>query len=120
MRRLRILVLVPLLLGGLDALAIKDKDNQGRWEKAVDKGPDSKVPGFLVNLGSTGARAVLTEKTFVVKYVFPGSPAVKRLQAAAAQEKPPRTLKRQLQAFITQSGDSYYGKAAKKLLGELR
>lgn len=60
--------------------AIKDKDNQGRWEKRVESGPDSIVPGFLVNLGPTGARAVLTEKTFVVKYVFAGSPAYERLR----------------------------------------
>ena len=34
--------------------AIKDKDNQGRWEKRVESGPDKEVPGFLVNLGPTG------------------------------------------------------------------
>ncbi|HEX7900383.1 MAG TPA: DUF6288 domain-containing protein [Planctomycetota bacterium] len=59
---------------------IKDKDNQGRWEKRVESGPDAEVPGFLVNLGPTGARAALTEKTFVVRYVFKGSPAYERLR----------------------------------------
>jgi hypothetical protein len=57
------------------AHAIKDKDNQGRWTKPVENGPDQDVPGFLVNLGPTGARAVLTEKTFIVRYIFKGSPA---------------------------------------------
>ena len=70
-----------LLIVGLMALPlIKDKDNQGRWDKRVESGPDAEVPGFFVNLGPTGARAVLTEKTFVVKYVFKDSPARERLR----------------------------------------
>jgi hypothetical protein len=60
--------------------AIRDKDNQGRWEKRVESGPDQEVPGFLVNLGPTGVRAVLAEKTFIVRYVFKGSPADGKLQ----------------------------------------
>jgi len=64
-----------LLLG-----AIRDKDNQGRWEKRVENGPDKEVPGFLVNLGPTGARAVLTEKTFIVRYLFKGAPADGKLK----------------------------------------
>lgn len=71
------MLLIAVLLWGAP---IKDKDNQGRWEKRVESGPDAEVPGFLVNLGPTGARAVLTEKTFVVKYVFRGSPAWERLR----------------------------------------
>ncbi len=62
------------------AMAVADKDNQGRWTKpTVNNLPDKEVPGFLVNLGPTGARAVLTETTFIVKYIFKESPAVGRL-----------------------------------------
>ena len=50
-------------------------DNRGRWEKSSDRGPDQEVPGFLINLGPTGARAILEEKSFIVKYLFAGSPA---------------------------------------------
>src|SRR5688572_10047928 len=71
---------VVLALLAAPADAIRDRSNQGRWEKRVENGPDREVPGFLVNLGPTGARAVLTEKTFVVRYVFPGSPASERLR----------------------------------------
>ena len=57
------------------AMAIVDPDNKGQWTKPTDIGPDKEVPGFLVNLGPTGARAILKEKSFVVKHVFAGSPA---------------------------------------------
>lgn len=80
MTRLRLWTPAALLLLALDAAAIKDKDNQGRWEKRVESGPDREVPGFLVNLGPTGARAQLTEKTFVVRYLFKGAPAEGRLR----------------------------------------
>jgi len=69
-----------LLFLALEAAAIKDKENQGRWEKRVESGPDREVPGFLFNLGPTGARAVLTEKTFVVRYLFKGAPGDGRLR----------------------------------------
>ena len=62
------------------AFAVADKDNQGRWTKPTNDGPDKEVPGFLVNLGPTGARAVLTEKTFVVRYIFKDSPATNLLK----------------------------------------
>lgn len=57
------------------ASAIVDADNLGQWAKPTDRGPDREVPGFLVNLGPTGARAILRESSFVVKHVFAGSPA---------------------------------------------
>jgi hypothetical protein len=64
-----------------DAFAIKDKENQGRWTTpTVHNEPDKEVPGFLVNLGPTGARAVLTEKTLIVRHIFRGSPADGRLK----------------------------------------
>jgi len=71
-------ILMSLLLAG-SAWAIVDADNMGRWTKPTNKGPDKEVPGFLVNLGPTGARAILKVTSFVVKYVFPKSPAHKRL-----------------------------------------
>lgn len=57
------------------APAITDPDNLGQWDKPTKIGPDKDCPGFLVNLGPTGARAILKESSFVVKHVFPGSPA---------------------------------------------
>ena len=57
------------------AAAIVDPENLGQWERPTEIGPDKEVPGFLVNLGPTGARAVLTEDSFVVKHVFEDSPA---------------------------------------------
>lgn len=58
-----------------NASAIVAADNLGRWTKPTKIGPDKEAPGFLVNLGPTGARAVLKETSFVVKYVFADSPA---------------------------------------------
>jgi hypothetical protein len=57
------------------ALAIADPDNLGQWNKPTDIGPDKNCPGFLVNLGPTGARAILKETSFLVKHVFPKSPS---------------------------------------------
>ncbi|EFK96286.1 conserved hypothetical protein, secreted [sediment metagenome] len=57
------------------ALAIVAPDNLGQWDKPTKIGPDKEVPGFLVNLGPTGARAILKESSFVVKHVFSPSPA---------------------------------------------
>jgi hypothetical protein len=69
-----ITVAASLLLAG-HALALRDADNQGRWTKPCERGPDAEVPGFLINMGPTGARGVLTEQTFVIKHIFAGSPA---------------------------------------------
>jgi hypothetical protein len=55
--------------------AIPDPENLGQWDKPTNIGPDKEVPGFLVNLGPTGARAILRESSFVVKHIFPESPA---------------------------------------------
>jgi len=77
---------IPLLSFALsvviasNACAISNADNLGQWEKRTDIGPDKAVPGFLVNLGPTGARAVLKETSFVVKHIFAGSPADGRLR----------------------------------------
>jgi Family of unknown function (DUF6288) len=58
-----------------DVSALKDPENQGRWEQPAKDGPDAEVPGFLVNMGPTGARGILKERSYVVKYVFKKSPA---------------------------------------------
>lgn len=74
-------VMVAMLLSNSRVHAVADKTNQGRWTTPTENnGPDKEVPGFLVNLGPTGARAVLTEKTFVVRYIFKDSPAIGRLK----------------------------------------
>jgi hypothetical protein len=68
-------LLLVLAMALPPANAIKDATNQGRWTKPVGGGPDKEVPGFLINLGPTGARAVLNEKSLLVKYIFGSSPA---------------------------------------------
>jgi Family of unknown function (DUF6288) len=61
--------------------AVSDETNQGRWSKPTDCAADKQVPGFLVNLGPTGARAELTKNnTFIVRYIFKDSPAVGHLK----------------------------------------
>jgi hypothetical protein len=60
--------------------AIPDADNLGQWNKPTEIGPDKEVPGFLINLGPTGGRAILKESSFVVKHVFSGSPADGKLK----------------------------------------
>ncbi len=57
------------------AHALRDPENQGRWTQPCEKGPDAEVPGFLVNMGPTGARGILKEKSYVVKHIFRKSPA---------------------------------------------
>jgi hypothetical protein len=63
-----------------DAYGIKDPDNQGRWSTPCKEGPDTVVPGFLVNMGPTGARGILKERAFIVKYIFKKSPASEGLK----------------------------------------
>ena len=69
-----VLAAVYLFFPG-EALALKDAENQGRWTEPCKEGPDAEVPGFLVNMGPTGARGILKENSYVVKYVFAKSPA---------------------------------------------
>ena len=38
------------------------------------------MPGFLINMGPTGARGILKERSYVVKYIFKDSPAFGVLQ----------------------------------------
>lgn len=72
----QIILCTALFLGTtFHALALKDEDNQGRWTKPCENGPDAEVPGFLVNMGPTGARGILKERSYVVKHIFRKSPA---------------------------------------------
>ena len=57
-----------------------EKDNRNRWNEPTKKGPDKDVPGYLINLGPTGARATLESRSFTVKHLFDASPADGRLQ----------------------------------------
>ena len=66
---------IALLFSLCVSLGAIEKDNRGRWETPTNSGPDKEVPGYLINLGPTGARAILEEKSFIVKYLFNGSPA---------------------------------------------
>ena len=77
--RLAALTLAALLVCP-NGFALLNETNQDRWEKPVGNGPDKDVPGFYVNLGPTGARAILKTNSFVVKYVFSSSPADGLLQ----------------------------------------
>ena len=51
------------LVSAQSGWAIVDPDNRGQWTKPTNKGPDKDVPGFLVNLGPTGARAIAFAST---------------------------------------------------------
>ena len=69
------IVILTLPALSTHAFALRDESNQGRWDKPCTVGPDAAVPGFLVNMGPTGARGILTKHSFVVKFVFPNTPA---------------------------------------------
>jgi hypothetical protein len=75
----RSLNLLLLVLTSTGLLAIEE-DNRDRWETPTKKGPDKEVPGYLINLGPTGARATMESKSFTVKYLFEDSPASSKLQ----------------------------------------
>jgi len=62
-----------------NAYAAVDKDYPDLWSKPGGDAPDKEVPGWLVNLGPTGARAIITKTSFIVRYIFKDSPAVGRL-----------------------------------------
>lgn len=52
--------------------------NDSPWGQRAESGPDSDVPGWFYNLGTTGLRAQLVAdqpKALLIKYVFPKSPA---------------------------------------------
>ncbi|MFK7911330.1 MAG: DUF6288 domain-containing protein [Akkermansiaceae bacterium] len=69
-----------LLVFAVSNLPAIEKNNRDRWKTPTKKGPDKEVPGYLVNLGPTGARGTLESKSFTVKYIFADSPAVGNLK----------------------------------------
>ncbi|QTN33804.1 hypothetical protein HZ994_16285 [Akkermansiaceae bacterium] len=73
----KITILLSLAATSLHAI---EENNRGRWNEPVSNGPDKEVPGYLINLGPTGARATLESKSFTVKYIFAGSPADGKLE----------------------------------------
>lgn len=76
-------VLVALLATGLCTAPLHaqlNTKNSDMWTHATGKGPDHDVPGFLINLGPTGARARLFEKHFEVQWIWDDSPAVGKLE----------------------------------------
>jgi len=73
-------VILAVLAVATNVYALRDEKNQGRWDKPCKDGPDAVVPGFLVNMGPTGARGILTRHSFVVKFIFPETPAASVLQ----------------------------------------
>lgn len=75
---LSILCVMALWLSA-NAHAAADKDYHDNWSKPGGDAPDKEVPGWLVNLGPTGARAIITETSFIVRYIFKDSPAVGKL-----------------------------------------
>ena len=77
--RATVVILASVALS-TNVFALRDDKNQGRWDKPCDTGPDAVVPGFLVNMGPTGARGILTKRSFVVKFLFPDAPASKTLK----------------------------------------
>lgn len=69
-----------LFLSGWTTLFAIEENNRNRWEEPVKNGPDKEVPGYLINLGPTGARAILESKSFTVKHLFADSPAAGKLE----------------------------------------
>ena len=55
-------------------------DRNYPWDHKTGFAPDNQVPGSLVNLGQTGARAKLDVRSLEVRYVFTGSPADGKLK----------------------------------------
>lgn len=77
-----ILLLLFFSIGHLFA-QVDYNENGGPWSNKTNNGPDKEVPGWFYNLGITGIRAQLDPKNpkyLLVKYVFPKSPAYKKVK----------------------------------------
>ncbi len=80
-RALRQLSLLALLLLPTDPAWSLDNTPWGNLKTEV--GPDAEVPGWFINLGITGARAMITKEEptqLLVKFVFKKSPAFGNLE----------------------------------------
>ena len=72
--------LVLSLAAATPAWALRSKAD---WERTTKIGPDAEVPGFYINLGITGARAMIAEAEptrLLVMFVFKDTPAFGKLQ----------------------------------------
>ncbi|MFN3240504.1 MAG: DUF6288 domain-containing protein [Planctomycetota bacterium] len=80
----KVLSVACVLLLGLPAVAQVHYHPDGRpWKQKANDGPDQVVDGWYYNLGVTGIRVELIEAApthLVVRHVFDGSPAARRLR----------------------------------------
>ena len=68
----------PLVLSLATAPPAWALRNKADWERTTKVGPDAEVPGFYIDLGITGARAMIAEaepKALLVMFVFKDTPA---------------------------------------------
>ncbi|MGA0868586.1 MAG: DUF6288 domain-containing protein [Planctomycetota bacterium] len=79
---LRFVLSIALLAAPCAAQVHYFKDGRP-WSNRARSGPDASVPGWFYNLGISGIRVELTEdapRHLLVRHVFDGSPAHKRVQ----------------------------------------
>lgn len=73
-----VLILLPMIAVPAQAL------DRPPWDKLTTKvGPDAEVPGWYINLGITGARAMITQEeptSLLVMFVFKDTPAFGKLE----------------------------------------
>ena len=84
LHRGRVGLLVLLTVGAFCAPARALRlAKRGAWERKTKVGPDAEVPGWYINLGITGARAMIRDeeaKTLEVMHVFKDTPAAGKLE----------------------------------------
>ena len=82
--RLAHVLLAALVLPGSPLLAQVHYHPDGQpWKQRAERGPDAEVGGWYYNLGLTGLRVELVEdrpKALLVRHVFEGSPAHRKVQ----------------------------------------
>ena len=80
---------VALLMTTMPALGL----DRPPWDKLTTKvGPDAEVPGWYINLGTTGARAMITTEEptrLLVMFVFKDTPAFGKLEKGVQSSLPP-------------------------------
>ncbi len=73
----RLLLLIVFVISFTPAWALRT-GRMSTWNRTTKAGPDAEVPGWYINLGITGARALIDEnkpRQLVIKYVFKDTPA---------------------------------------------
>lgn len=74
-------LLIVVLLGGMEPATAFRKGQP--WDVTTRTEPDAETGGWYINLGITGARAMIEvekPKVFVIKHVFAGTPASEKLE----------------------------------------